>query len=122
VLLIEDDPDVADSFATLLGSLGHDVRILREGSQAPEVVRDYRPDFVFVDIAIPEVDGYEVAKRLRAGSGPHPAALIALTGYGQAADVQRAREAGFDRHLTKPARVEDLEAILAGTDGGPENR
>ena len=101
----------SDSFAVLLRTLGHAVEVAADGASGLAAVRRARPDLVFLDIGLPDLDGYEVARRLRAEYGA-ALPLVALTGYGQEADRRRAREAGFDRHLLKPAKLEELEHTL----------
>ncbi len=112
ILVVEDNPDVAESLAMLLRALGHVVEVVPDGASALAAVRCCHPDVVFLDIGLPDMDGYEVARRLRAEYGP-ALHLVALTGYGQEADRRRAHETGFDRHLLKPATVEALERALA---------
>jgi signal transduction histidine kinase len=112
VLLVEDNPDVADSFARLLRMLGHEVRVATNGMAGLAEARRFDPEVAFIDIGLPDIDGYEVARGLRA---EHPGGirLVAVTGYGQEADRRRAREAGFEHHLLKPAKPETLEKMLA---------
>ena len=92
---------------------GHEVRTVHDGPTALELARSYQPDLVLVDIGLPGIDGYEVARRLRAEIGLADAVLAALTGYGQEEDRQRSEEAGFDQHLIKPIRTETLSKLLA---------
>jgi CheY-like chemotaxis protein len=89
------------------------VRLAGDGDEALAAIASYGPDLVLLDIGIPRVDGYEVARRVRAASGRAPT-LVALTGYGQAEDRARALAAGFDEHLTKPVDLAALTRILAG--------
>ena len=81
-------------------------------STALELAREFKPDVMLLDIGLPDIDGYEVARRFRAESG-HETTLVALTGYGQEEDKRKASEAGFDHHLTKPAGIREIEKILA---------
>jgi CheY-like chemotaxis protein len=111
VLIVDDNTDAADSLAMLLRILGHETRTAYDGPKALDVAREFVPDLVFLDIGMPHMNGYEVAQRLLE-SGANPPVLAALTGWGQEADRQRAREAGFHRHLVKPASEEQLRTLL----------
>jgi two-component system CheB/CheR fusion protein len=112
VLLVEDNQDSADSLRTLLEIAGYTVQIAADGPAAVAAARTFRPEVVLCDIGLPgQMDGYAVAAALRKADGGRPY-LIALTGYGQPADRDHAREAGFDRHLTKPADPAALRRIL----------
>ena len=113
ILVVDDHADVAECLAMLLKDLGHEVHTACDGSSAFEAVRTFGPEVVLLDIGLPEMDGYEVARRLRAEHGPDKLLLVALTGYGQEADRRRTREAGFDEHLLKPAGGADLNRLLA---------
>ncbi len=115
VLVIEDQSDAADSLADVLRLAGHEVHVARDGADGLRRAREARPDAVLCDIGLPGIDGYEVARRLRA-DGHATTLLVALTGYARPEDLRQAREAGFDAHLTKPARPEELEAVLARVD------
>jgi signal transduction histidine kinase/CheY-like chemotaxis protein len=108
ILVVDDNLDAARSFALLLRAWGHEVSVAGDGPGAITSVWDHRPHVVFLDIGLPTIDGYEVARRLRVSHPRHELMLIALTGYGQGADRERALAAGFDVHLVKPA---DLEAV-----------
>lgn len=110
VLLVEDDEAVGAAMAKLLWALGHEVRIVSRGGQALEAVRTFRPELVFLDIGLPDLSGYEVARQLRQAYGAGAFHLVALTGYGQE-DLQK-KAAGFDHYLLKPVRVKELQAIL----------
>ncbi len=113
VLIVDDNVDAAESLSMLLNTLGHDTRLAHDGEQALDVVQAFKPDVVLLDIGLPRVNGYEVARRIRRmslGEGPH---LIALTGWGQAEDRRRAKEAGFDHHVTKPVELSVLSGLLA---------
>jgi CheY-like chemotaxis protein len=111
VLVAEDIPDAAEMLRLMLESMGHDVRIAADGVQAVAVAREFVPQIALLDIGMPRMDGYEAARQIRAllGSG---VVLVALTGWGQEADQRHAREAGFDRHLTKPADPDVLEEMI----------
>jgi len=91
---------------------GHDATVASEGSKALETVRNGAFDIALVDIGLPGIDGYEVARRIRLIPNAKAMLLVALTGYGQDSDKQRALSAGFDEHLTKPVKIERLQALL----------
>lgn len=111
VLVVDDNPDVLESLTLLLQVMGQEVRAAPDGTTALAVARAYRPELVLLDIGLPDISGYEVARRLRE---EHPRVhLVAVTGYGQEADRRRAHEAGFDQHLVKPVNMDALEAVLA---------
>src|SRR5690606_35644624 len=102
ILVVDDNEDAANSLAMLLRLAGHDVRAVHGGRAALELAGSFRPEFALLDIGMPDIDGYEVAERLRAAAWGRDICLIAVTGWGQEDDKRRAREAGFDHHLTKP--------------------
>jgi CheY-like chemotaxis protein len=112
VLVVDDNRDSADSLGLLLGLMGHPVRKAYDGPQALDVAREFRPEIVLLDIALPTLGGYEVARRLRQDPGLPDLVLVALSGYGGEEDRRRSREAGFDHHLIKPCALEELEALL----------
>ena len=97
----------------LLEAFGHDVQTAYDGLAAVEAAMAYRPNVVLLDIGLPGIDGYEVARRLRQQPGLSGVMLIAMTGYGQVTDKERSREAGFNDHLVKPANFEQVLQILA---------
>jgi CheY-like chemotaxis protein len=111
VLIIEDHDDAREALRALLELEGHRVEAAASGPHGLEMARRRPPDVALVDIGLPEVDGYEVARRFRA-MGPQRPYLIALTGYGNPDDVKRAREAGFDAHLLKPVDPDALARVL----------
>ncbi len=113
VLIVEDNKDAADSLAMLLQLWGHAVRTSHDGLSGLKAARSYRPQVVFLDIGLPGLDGYEVARRLRGEFGAEMR-LVAMTGYGQEDDRRRAQEAGFDAHLVKPADPAVLQHLLNG--------
>lgn len=114
VLITDDNTDSADSMALLLRIGGHEVRTANDGPEALETARLFLPHVVFLDIALPKgMDGHEVARRLRKEPGLEKVVLIAMTGYGQPEDVTRARAAGMDHHVTKPADPAALLRLLA---------
>ncbi|HEY8160845.1 MAG TPA: response regulator [Methylocystis sp.] len=111
-LVIDNDHDVADSFALLLETLGAVAHAAYDGLSGIAAMDELKPDIVFVDIGMPGVDGYETARRIRRGSHAHRFILVALTGWSREEDRRRSRHAGFDLHLAKPASVEEVEAML----------
>ena len=114
VLLVDDNRDAAEVVAALLVHMGHAVRVAATGAEALAAAAQRRPDVAILDIGLPDMDGYALAARLRARepAGQPALRLVALTGYGQQADVAQAGAAGFDLHLTKPATLDDLRRAL----------
>jgi signal transduction histidine kinase len=112
ILLADDNRDALDSLATLLQCDGHEVHTAGDGAEALEVAAQCRPDVVLLDIGMPKLDGYEVARRIRAEPWGKSAVLIALTGWGQDEDRRRSREVGFDSHLVKPLDPDALSTLL----------
>ncbi len=110
VLVVDDNVDAAVSLGSLLESLGHETCVVHDGLQALHAVSEFHPDFILLDIGMPGLDGYEVARRLRARN--ERCRIVALTGWGQDADRQRSREAGFDVHLVKPVDTKELAQVL----------
>jgi len=113
VLVVDDLRESAETLASLLRALGHDVTTRHDGAAAILWAQANQPDVIFLDIAMPGMDGYEVARQLQSAANSH-AVLVALTGYGQAEDRQRASAAGFQFHLTKPTSARALQNILLG--------
>jgi CheY-like chemotaxis protein len=113
VLVVDDNVDTLLGFSMLLKASGHDVRTAHDGLSAVETAIAYRPNVVLLDIGLPGLNGYEVARRLRQHPNLKNTVLIALTGYGQDTDRQASKQAGFDHHLVKPARFDQLNKILA---------
>jgi PAS domain S-box-containing protein len=120
VLVVDDSVDAADSLALLLELEGHQVATAYGAVAALEAAERLQPDIAFIDIGLPQMDGYEVARRLRASERCRTIVLVALTGYGQPDDRDEARRAGFDHHLVKPADWESVSAILAESLPGPQ--
>jgi PAS domain S-box-containing protein len=112
VLVVDDNADAAESLAQLLMLKGHEVRVAYDGLSGVETARAFAPDVVLLDIGMPGLDGYAVARRLREQDGAPPMRLVALTGYGQEDDRRRALDAGFDGHLVKPPAVSALDDVL----------
>ena len=114
VLIVEDNVDVAETTATMLTLAGHNVRWAGDATEAFTAAEEFAPEVVLLDIGLPLVDGYQVARRLRQSPATRHALLVGLTGYGQPADRQRGRDAGFDHHLLKPADPAALCALIEG--------
>jgi PAS domain S-box-containing protein len=118
VLVVDDNVDAAESLATLLRLKGHEVRTAHRASEVLEAAATFHPEVVLLDIGLPgEVSGHDLAPRLRQMTGLEEALLVALTGFGQEEDRRQSQQAGFDVHLTKPADLATLHALLA--DGRP---
>ncbi|MGK3984502.1 GAF domain-containing protein [Sorangium sp. So ce136] len=113
VLVVDDNVDGAESLALLLRMSGHRTRAVHTGPEALTAARELGADIVFLDIGLPGMDGYEVARRLRADPGFAGLVLVALTGWGTEDDRRRAREAGFDHHLTKPVDAAEVRRLVA---------
>ena len=112
ILVADDFPQSAAILARLLRQDGNEVQVAQDGIQAVEAAADFRPDVAVLDIAMPKLDGFDVARMIREQPWGKNIFLIALSGWGQQLDRQRSREAGFDAHLTKPAKYETLMEIL----------
>lgn len=113
ILVIDDNVDATRILRIMLELDGHQVQVLNDGSGARDAVRAFRPDVVLLDIGMPGMDGYAVARQLRDDAGDATPLLVAITGFAHADDERRSREAGFDRHLVKPAEREVLQALIA---------
>jgi signal transduction histidine kinase/CheY-like chemotaxis protein len=113
ILIVDDSRDGGESLAMLLRVLGGEVALAHSGRQALEKVNTFRPDVALLDIGMPGMDGYEVARRIRANPAHRHMQLIALTGWGQDEDRQRSAAAGFNHHLVKPADVDQLRQLLS---------
>jgi CheY-like chemotaxis protein len=112
VLVVDDDRDSAEMLQTLLGLLGHDVQLAHDGQSALASVAAYDPQVVFLDITLPDMNGYDVARKIRAHQS-RPIRLIALTGWARDDVAQQAREAGFDHCITKPADPDALQKFVS---------
>jgi CheY-like chemotaxis protein len=112
ILVVEDSAETARTTQLLLRMWGHDCLVARDGPTALEVGATFCPEVVFLDIGLPGLNGYEVARRLRDHPATAEALLVAVTGYGQQREVQLCREAGFDRHLLKPVEPQTLRGLL----------
>ena len=116
VLVADDNRDSADSLAAMLSLMGHEAETAYDGTDALEKAAAYRPDVIVLDLGMPRLDGYEAARRIRSEPWSNGVKLVALTGWGQEEDRARAKRAGFDHHITKPA---SLEALIRVLDGAP---
>jgi two-component system CheB/CheR fusion protein len=114
ILVVDDNKDSAESMAMLLRLSDHEVRIAYDGDAALSLAAEHAPEVVLLDIGLPGMDGYQVARRLRELPQTRESLLIALTGYGQAEDRRRSTEAGFDGHFVKPVHIEALHQLIAG--------
>src|SRR5688572_25818266 len=111
ILVVDDNLDSADSLGMLLRTLGNEVRTAHDGLEAVGVAAAFQPDVVLLDIGLPKMNGYDVARRVRDLRG-EAVVLIAVTGWGQAEDRRLSKEAGFDHHLTKPINLDALRKLL----------
>ncbi|WP_322044635.1 response regulator [Paraburkholderia sp. J67] len=118
VLIADDNVDSATSLLMLLELEGHDVRVAHDGPSALEIAQNFEPHVAILDIGLPGMDGHALAKALRALPVTAHARLIALTGYGQERDRQATTEAGFDRHLVKPAPFDEILREIGETTVG----
>ena len=112
VLVVDDDLDTLDLFSTLLRLWGHEVRVLEDPTRALSAALEFLPGIVFLDLGMPKVDGWEVAKRMRQHRVLDSTFLVAVTGYGRAEDRAKSHAAGFDVHLLKPVDTADLQLLL----------
>jgi signal transduction histidine kinase/ActR/RegA family two-component response regulator len=119
ILVADDNQDAAESMGEMLRLLGHDVRTVHNGIQALEGAEAFRPDIALLDIGMPRMNGYDVARNIRAQSWGAQMVLIALTGLGQEEDKRQALQAGFDRHFTKPVKLSDLERLVSSLHDSP---
>lgn len=113
ILVVDDNRDAGETLGQLLEILGAQVRVAGNGRDALQLINDYHPSVVLMDIGMPEMDGHEVARQARRTPAGRDATLIALTGWGQAEDRRQSREAGFNHHLVKPVDLEELQSLLA---------
>ena len=116
ILVVDDKRSSADSLGVLLRTLGQDVEMAYDGPSALGLIRSRRPDLVLLDIGLPGMDGYEVARRCREDGDLRRVMLVAMTGYGKEEDRRRSQEAGFNAHLVKPVNLEDLRVLLTQPD------
>ena len=113
ILVVDDNRDAAESLGMLLELIGAEVRIANDGRTALDLVESYGPTVLLLDIGMPDMDGYEVARTIRASRPARPPVIVALTGWGQEEDRRRTRAAGFDHHLVKPVDLDALRGLLA---------
>ncbi|QEG31319.1 Autoinducer 2 sensor kinase/phosphatase LuxQ [Gemmata obscuriglobus] len=118
ILVVDDNRDAAESMALLLEMRGHRVKAAHDGPEALKLLATYRPQLILLDLGLPGMSGYEVARRIRESAALRGVTLAALTGWGQEEDRRRTKEAGFDHHLTKPADPAELERIVTGVQAG----
>ena len=111
-MLVDDNVDFAMSLALLLETLGHSVTVAHDASEALAIANERAPDFAFLDLGLPRVSGYDLARKLRANPATARTVLIALSGWGQQQDRERSKEAGFALHLVKPIELQGIEAAL----------
>jgi CheY-like chemotaxis protein len=116
-LVVDDNQDAANSLALLLRQSGDQVRVAYSGAMALELAPEFKPHAILLDIGMPELDGYEVARRIRKDKQFANVRLIALTGYGRDADRKQTQEAGFDAHLIKPVEPQQLRELLTRLTG-----
>ena len=112
ILIVDDNADAADMLAMNLRAAGHSATIAADGTEALTCARDSVPEVVILDIGMAGLNGYDVARTLRQGSATKGALLIAVTGWAGEANRQRAMEAGFDHHLTKPVKMTELLSLI----------
>lgn len=113
VLIIDDNKDLTEIMCDLIGFLGHKTICSQDGKDGIAMAKEHHPDIIICDIGLPVMDGYEVAQQLRKDDEIKETFLIALSGYAGAEDRKRSREAGFDRHLAKPADISAIERVIA---------
>jgi CheY-like chemotaxis protein len=113
ILLVDDNEDAARALAEALSEMGHSVRVAHDGPAALALLETFSPDIAFLDIGLPVMDGYELARRIRSEHRLDGVRLVSITGYGQPNDKARAQEAGFAVHLVKPVDLTDMEKVIA---------
>jgi CheY-like chemotaxis protein len=113
VLVVDDNRDSADSLVTAFAVLGHDAVAAYGGREALARIGEQRPTLLVLDLSMPEMDGFELARTIRALPGFHAVPMVALSGFGSEADRAKSRLAGFDRHMLKPFDLADLEKMVA---------
>lgn len=113
ILIVDDNREAADALARLIGICGYETRTIYDGQQAVEAAADFNPDMALIDIGMPGLNGYEVAKQIRQQRANVHVIVVAVTGYAQPDDKRRAYESGFDLHVAKPMNVDKLNELLA---------
>lgn len=119
VLLVDDNVDYVSTMATLLTTMGHDVRVAHNGIEAQSIVREFPPEFAFLDIGLPGLNGYDLARILRRMPETADCVMVAVTGWGQEKDRQMSRDAGFDHHFVKPV---ELAQVMTVIETGPDRK
>ena len=119
MLIVEDNADARESLGALLRLSGHEVHLAEGGRRGAELAAALAPDAILLDIGLPDLNGYELARRLRAAPATREALLVALTGYGMQEDRRRALAAGFDEHLAKPVELAAVLALIQRGRGAP---
>ena len=114
ILIADDNSDAAVSLSMLLQMMGHETRIAHDGLEAVEIAEHFHPEVVLLDLGMPKLDGYEAVRRMAARPWARSSLLVAITGWGQEADRQRTRQAGFHRHLVKPVDLDALGQLIDG--------
>ena len=112
ILIADDNIDAATCFALLLEATGNEVHTAHDGLEALEAARSWRPDAIFLDIAMPSIDGHEVCRRLREERWAQTVLIVAVTGWGRPEDRRRSLAAGFDHHFVKPVELRQLQELL----------
>ena len=118
VLVVDDNVDAAQTLALLVQLAGHDVRVAYDGPPALTLAQAFQPQVVLLDLNLPAMDGYEVARKLRERPETHEAVLAAVTGWGQPEDRRRSKDAGFDRHFVKPVDPNIITKLLSDAQAG----
>jgi CheY-like chemotaxis protein len=113
VLVVDDNHDSGDSLCLLLKTKGHEVRTARDGLEAIAAADDFKPEIILMDVGMPNLNGYDATRRIRETDSGRDIFIVALTGWGQAEDVERSREAGCSAHLIKPVDFAALDRLLA---------
>jgi CheY-like chemotaxis protein len=119
VLIVDDTPNVADSLALLLETLGAKTRVAYSGAQGLAACAEFEPQFIFLDLGMPEMDDFETARRVRELPAGRRVIVIALTGWGGQEIKQEVEKTGFDRHLVKPVNIEEVETLLFSPSAEP---
>jgi CheY-like chemotaxis protein len=112
VLVADDNVDAAESFGEILGMMGYETLVVTDGMQALKAAEEFEPDAALLDLGMPGLSGYELARELRARPWGRNMLLVAVTGWGQSEDRRRSREAGFDHHFVKPVDPSQIERLL----------
>lgn len=113
-MIVDDNVDAADTLVMIMGILGHDCMAVHSAQEALSTIDTFKPDILLIDIGLPDIDGYELVQKIGELPMRRDMRKIALTGYGQPEDKQRALDAGFDEHLVKPVEIDILERVIGG--------